>query len=373
LEQGRKRAVHVFVDQPPLLVRRCTVCSTDVCTIYDGPFGIDGSRALFDKLDEGRVDGHAAKEGDIEIVGHDGTAALAEDVCALAAVWADEARHVLNHTEDADARLAAEVELLLHVGDGDGLWCGDDDGACELTRGGRLLEERLEQRDVLVGGAWGRVDEQVVEPGPQDVGQELADHGRLLGPAPDDGVAAVGEDEAEGHARDGADGDCIAGGGCSIGGGGQRVRLVDVDGNPAAGGLADLFVLDAKEARNRGPRQINVEHADAVALQRQAEGELRRDARLAYPAFARQHEHNLVDLVERHCLGVVAVQSATPRYSRSHRLGAAEGIVVVQSLVGGANVSALKSWRDPTSRHSHLTRQPQPQPFIITNVSSFIN
>jgi hypothetical protein len=348
-----------------LLVRRCILGGADICAIYDSAFRIDGPCALLDELDECRVDGHATEERHVEVLRHDGAATLAENICALAAVWADEASHVLNNAEDADARLATKVELLLYVGDGDGLRCSDDDGTCKLARGGGLLEERLEQRNVLVGGARGRVDEEVVELGPQDVGQELADHGRLLGPAPDDGIAAVGEDEAKGHAGEGADGDGIAGGvGGGVVAGGQRVRLVDRDGNPAAGGLADLLVLDAKEAGDRGPCQVNVEDTDAVALQRQAESELRRDARLADPAFARQHEHNLVDVVERHpvlagVLGGVLVQSAAAGMGRF--LGAAEcggvtgarteGIVVVQCIVGGANVSALKSSHGGTPRH----------------------
>jgi hypothetical protein len=344
-----------------LLIRRCVLGRADICAIYDSAFGIDGPCALLDELDECRVDGHTAEEGHVEVLSHDGAATLAKNICALAAVWADEASHVLDHAEDADARLATKVELLLYVGDGDGLRCSDDDGTCKLARGGGLLEERLEQRNVLVGGARGRVDEQVVELGPQDVGQELADHGRLLGPAPDDGIAAVGEDEAKGHAGEGPDGDGIAGGVGGVGGvvaGGQRVRVVDGDGNPAAGGLADLLVLDAKEAGDRGPCQVDVEDTDAVALQRQAERELRRDARLADPAFARQHEHNLVDVVERHpvvvvvvgVLGGLLVQSAAARIGRL--LGArTEGIVVVQCIVGGANVSALKSSHGGTPRH----------------------
>jgi hypothetical protein len=353
-----------------VLIRRCILGGADICAIYDSAFRIDGPCALLDELDECRIDGHTAEEGHVEVLSHDGAATLAENICALAAVWADEASHVLDNAEDADARLATKVELLLYVGNGDGLRCSNDDGTCKLARGGGLLEERLEQRNVLVGGARGRVDEEVVELGPQDVGQELADHGRLLGPAPDDGIAAVGEDEAKGHAGEGADGDGIAGGVGGVGGvgdgvaGGQRVRLVDRDGNPAAGGLADLLVLDAKEAGDRRPCQVDIEDTDAVALQRQAESELRRDARLADPAFARQHEHNLVDVVERHLVRVgvlvgVLVQSAAARIGRF--LGAAEcggvtgaraeGIVVVQCIVGGANVSALKSSHGGTPRH----------------------
>ncbi len=43
------------------------------------------------------------------------------------------------------------------------------------------------------------VDEQVVCRRPEDVGEKLADHGRFLGAAPDDGGGAGGEEEGEGY------------------------------------------------------------------------------------------------------------------------------------------------------------------------------
>ena len=57
---------------------------------------------------------------------------------------------------------------------------------------------------MLVACAWRRVDQQVVCGAPVDVGKELPDHGGFFGTAPDDGVAAVAEEEAEGDAAEGA-------------------------------------------------------------------------------------------------------------------------------------------------------------------------
>lgn len=60
-----------------------------------------------------------------------------------------------------------------------------------------------------------------------DVGEELADHGGFFGTAPDYGVAAVAEEEAEGHA--------VEGGGLGwvgvVGGGGGGGCVVAVVGS----------------------------------------------------------------------------------------------------------------------------------------------
>lgn len=52
---------------------------------------------------------------------------------------------------------------------------------------------------MLVGCAGRGVDEEVVGWGPEDVGEELADHGCFFGTAPDDGGGAGGEEEGEGY------------------------------------------------------------------------------------------------------------------------------------------------------------------------------
>ena len=52
---------------------------------------------------------------------------------------------------------------------------------------------------MFVGCAGRGVDEEVVGPGPEDVGEELADHGCLFWSAPHDGGGAGGEEEREGY------------------------------------------------------------------------------------------------------------------------------------------------------------------------------
>ena len=46
---------------------------------------------------------------------------------------------------------------------------------------------------MFIRGAGRGVDEEVVGRRPEDVGEELPDHGRLFGAAPDDGGGARGE------------------------------------------------------------------------------------------------------------------------------------------------------------------------------------
>jgi hypothetical protein len=63
---------------------------------------------------------------------------------ALAA-WADEARHVFDHTKHWDAGLLAEVEFLADVTQGDLLWCCYNNCTSHI---GTL--EVLDHGDVLV-------------------------------------------------------------------------------------------------------------------------------------------------------------------------------------------------------------------------------
>ena len=71
-------------------------------------------------------------------------------------------------------------------------------------------------------------------------------------------------------------------------------------GNPATRRLAHFFLLDTEESRYRRAREIDVEDADGVALQRQRQRELGGNARFADPAFAREHEDNVAYVFERH-------------------------------------------------------------------------
>lgn len=80
-----------------------------------------------------------------------------------------------------------------------------------------MFQQRFGEGDVFVRGAGGGVDEEVVEWGPEDVGEELADHGCLFWAAPDDGGGAGGEEEGEGDGVEGADfGTGLGGCGCVV-------------------------------------------------------------------------------------------------------------------------------------------------------------
>ena len=59
------------------------------------------------------------------------------------------------------------------------------------------FEERFGEGDVFVGCTRRGVDEEIVERGPEDGGQELAHHGCFLGTAPYDCRGAGGEEEGE--------------------------------------------------------------------------------------------------------------------------------------------------------------------------------
>lgn len=58
---------------------------------------------------------------------------------------------------------------------------------------------------MFVRGTGRGVDEEVVERGPEDVGQELADHGCFLGAPPYHGRGTGGEEEGQGGGIEGAD------------------------------------------------------------------------------------------------------------------------------------------------------------------------
>ena len=67
------------------------------------------------------------------------------------------------------------------------------------------MEEGFSEGNVFVGSArWG-VDEEVIERGPEDGGEELADHGCFFGAAPDYGGGAGGEEKGEGEGMEGTD------------------------------------------------------------------------------------------------------------------------------------------------------------------------
>ncbi len=78
---------------------------------------------------------------------------------------------------------------------------------CRIREGGwrDLLEEGFGERNVLIGCAWGSVDEEVVEWRPEDGGEELADHGCFFGAAPYYGGGFGRKQVGERNGVDGAD------------------------------------------------------------------------------------------------------------------------------------------------------------------------
>lgn len=68
------------------------------------------------------------------------------------------------------------------------------------------MKKGFGQRDVLIGRAGRGVDEKVVDLGPEDGGEELADHGCFFWAAPYYGGGFGGEKEGEGDGVYGADG-----------------------------------------------------------------------------------------------------------------------------------------------------------------------
>lgn len=73
------------------------------------------------------------------------------------AVGTDEARHVLDKAEDGEADLAAKVNFLVYVLQGDLLGGGDEDGTVDA----RVLEV-LYDGEVLIGSAGRGVDDEIV-------------------------------------------------------------------------------------------------------------------------------------------------------------------------------------------------------------------
>lgn len=272
LENLIQRAILVFLHQRASITVLIHLVPRDVLPIHHGAHRIPRPSPLLHQRNKLGVHRHGAQKRHVELVRHGPATARPKDIRALSTVRAHKAAHVLHDTQHANARLGAEVELLAHIRRGHRLRRRHHHRAGDLL-GGRVPLERLGEGDVLVRGAGGCVDEEVVDVGPQHVLEELPDHGRLLGPAPDDGVAARGEEKAEGHGMQAA------------GAAGRGGRL-DEDGRPAAGDLGHLGGLDGEHARDGRAGQVDVEDADRVAGEGEGEGELRGNGGLSDAAFA---------------------------------------------------------------------------------------
>jgi hypothetical protein len=131
--------------------------------------------------------------------------------------------HVLDNAKHAHVRLLAEVDLFPHVLHGDFLGCRHDDGAVDAGATQVLMKEtervylllclrvcvhwgkrvkgasRVDLYDgqVLVGCAWRRVDDEIVECAPVHVREKLFDEAVLPRPSPDDRVVLVRQHESD--------------------------------------------------------------------------------------------------------------------------------------------------------------------------------
>ena len=131
-----------------------------------------------------------AEQWDIQLVGKSLTAALAEDRDALA-VWPVEARHVLDHADEA------QVDLASHLG-------GTPGNALRGRLRGRdhqdlRLRQELGQGHGDVAGPGRQVKQEVVELAPLDVLEKLLNRLMKHRPAPDYGGVLLDEETDRDH------------------------------------------------------------------------------------------------------------------------------------------------------------------------------
>jgi hypothetical protein len=182
-------------------------------------------------------------------------------------------RHVFHDAKDADAGLAAEIEFLANVEERDFLRGGDEHGAVDARR----LEEAVD-RQVLVTGAWWRIDDQEVEIPPGNVHEELLNQAVLLRSAPDDGIIPSGQHELHTH---------------------NAQILADPHGLPTLGGDVNRFVLYAHHLGDARAADICVHKPDgAVGVCGEAVRDHRAEGGLPDAALAREHEDLVLDTRE---------------------------------------------------------------------------
>jgi hypothetical protein len=137
------------------------------------------SRGRAAPFDDARIDRNLAQEVHAQLVGNALAAVLPEDVvAAVREVGRHEERHVLDDAEDRHCHLLEHAQALACIDHREVVGGRHDHGAGER----RLL--RQGERGVARPGR--KVDDQVVELAPFDVGQELADQAVHHRPAPDD-------------------------------------------------------------------------------------------------------------------------------------------------------------------------------------------
>lgn len=228
---------------------------------------VEEALAIIARHADPRIEGHLAQEGYAHLLSERGAAtrSRAEDLALVGAVRADEAAHVLDEPEDADAGLAAEVELLADVEQRDLLRRGQHDGPVDAA----LAQEAVDAQ-VLVAGAGRGVDEEEVEVAPLDVLQELLQQAVLLRAPPDHRVVAPGEHELDAH-----DGQVVG----------------HPDGRPPGRADVDRLGLHAHHLGDAGPAHVRVHHADRPRLvHRERPRQQRRERALSYPSLPAQDQ-----------------------------------------------------------------------------------
>ena len=162
-----------------------------------GQFGLDG--AVVAGGGELGLDGHAAEDRQVVLLGNGVELAGTEDLDLLAAIGTLDICHVLDDAEDGDVHLLGHVHGL-----------GDDHGN-EVLRARHdddaIDGQRLEDGESDVGGAGRHVNEQVVERAPGGLAPELADCAGDDGAAPQDGIGLIFEQQVARHDLDAVVGD----------------------------------------------------------------------------------------------------------------------------------------------------------------------
>lgn len=219
---------------------------------------------------DARVERDGAQEGDARLARQPPRSARRrlEDLRLVRAVGADEAGHVLHHAEDADAGLAAEINLLAHVQQADFLRRRHHHRPVDAG----LLQVRVHAQ-VLVAGSRRGVDEQIVELPPLDVLEELFDQPVFLGPSPYDGVIPVWQHELHAH---------------------HAQVICHPHRAPPRIADMDCFGLDAHHFWNARPADVCVHDTHHMFRVRgESVSQHRRERRLAHTTFAAKNK-NLV-------------------------------------------------------------------------------
>ncbi len=194
-------------------------------------------------------DGHAVSDRGFRAF------AVAEDVDGLVAVRADEGAHVFDDAEDFDVDLAEHFDGFANVGEGDGRWSGDNDGAGD--------RDGLDQGELDVAGARRKIDQEIVELAPDDAAQELRDDAVQHRAAPNHRCVAGAEQAHRDH-----------------------LDALRFDRMNALVGRGPRFFLRAEHDGDVRAVDVSVEQADLVAEFRESERKIDGDCGFADAAFA---------------------------------------------------------------------------------------